>query len=153
MTIVFKGYVPALPPSVNAMYVHTRRGPVQSKALKQFKVKAKLALAEQIPLTYAGVDPGQAYKLTLIVHLPALENKGWPKSAKTRYKRRDVSNLIKVMEDVLSDSLGIDDANFVRVVAEKVQDVIGDCSGGITILLEEHRDPFGEQRVDPYGAT
>ena len=138
MTVLFKGYVSRLPPSTNRMYVHTRRGPVQSKEAKQYKARTKLELAEQIKLTYTGPKDGVAYKLTMVFHLPVLENKGWPGKAKSRYKRRDVSNMIKVIEDVLSDSLGVDDSNFLRVDVEKVQAEQGVEDGGVSIQIEEY---------------
>jgi len=108
-----------LPPSVNKMYVYTARGPRPSNAMRKFRAKAAMELLSQISFGMAPLDPDKPHKLSIEFFLPVLENKGWPKKAKTRFRRRDVSNLIKVVEDLISHALGIDDSCFIEVFATK----------------------------------
>tara|TARA_Y100000310_G_scaffold315809_2_gene366809 strand:- start:2305 stop:2724 length:420 start_codon:yes stop_codon:yes gene_type:complete len=130
---VFEAEIPLLPPSVNKMYVYTRRGPRPSSSMNKFKAKASTELAKQIPFNDKPLKQNTPYKLCLYFHLPALLNKGWPKKAKTKYKRRDVSNLIKVIEDLLSWCLGIDDSCFLEVSVRKLD---GSISGFIGVKIE-----------------
>ena len=126
---VFKAEISLLPPSVNRMYVYTTRGPRPSSDMKKFKAKASTQLAKQIPFNAKPLDQNTPYELRMEFHMPALENKGWPKKAKTKYKRRDVSNLIKVVEDLLSWCLGIDDSCFLKVSVQKVDGSISEFIG------------------------
>ncbi|MAP23266.1 MAG: hypothetical protein CL582_20255 [Alteromonadaceae bacterium] len=132
---VFKAEIPLLPPSVNRMYVYTRQGPRPSSDMKKFKAKASTALTKQISFTDKPLKKNTPYKLYLDFHLQKLLNKGWPKKAKTKFKKRDVSNLIKVVEDLLSWCLGIDDSCFLEVSVRKLD---GSVSGFIGVKIEVH---------------
>ena len=116
---LFKAELTLLPPSVNKMYIYTTRGPRPSSEMKKFKAKASMEIARQVNFEAQPLDPNKAYRLTIEYFLPSLFNKGWPKKAKTKYKRRDVSNLVKVLEDVLSECLGIDDSCFTEQSIKK----------------------------------
>jgi len=87
--------------------------------MKKFKAKASAQLAKQIDFNAKPLDQNSPYELHLDFYLPALVNKGWPKKAKTKYKRKDVSNLVKVIEDLLSNCLGVDDSCFLKLTLEK----------------------------------
>ena len=116
--LVFSAELTKLPPSSNKMYVYTKHGPVASKAAKVFKNSARVELIRQLFLEGFTVESNLPYRLELDFYLPKLQNKGWPK-CKTRYVRKDVSNLIKVTEDLVADCLGIDDSCFIEVLAAK----------------------------------
>jgi Holliday junction resolvase RusA-like endonuclease len=88
--------------------------------MKKFKAKASAELAKQILWDDPPLDQNTPYALRLEFYLPSLFNKGWPKKAKTKYKRKDVSNLIKIVEDLLSWCLGIDDSCFLEVSVQKL---------------------------------
>lgn len=45
-----------------------------------------------------------------------VENRTWPKSAKTKFARWDVLNLDKVLIDVVFKYLGLDDSQIVRAL-------------------------------------
>lgn len=110
------------PPSANKMYTHTAYGPRKSDAMEKFLAQAHLSLGKQLMLSKfyaAGADI--PYRLRLRFVFTTLYNAGWPKKAKTLYKKRDVSNLIKVLEDVVAKTTGIDDCNFLEIVASKEQ--------------------------------
>lgn len=116
----FKARIELLPPSVNRMYVYTTRGPRPSGEMKKFKAKAASQIAKQVLFDRPPLSSEKPYRLVIDFYLPALYNSGWPKKAKTRFKRRDVSNLIKVVEDVVSACLGIDDSCFTEVHVRKL---------------------------------
>lgn len=116
---VFQAEIGLLPPSVNKMYVYTTRGPRPSGEMKKFKAKASTQLAKQIDFNAKPLDQNTPYEVFLDFYLPALVNKGWPGKAKTKYKRKDVSNLVKVVEDLLSNCLGVDDSCFLKMTIEK----------------------------------
>jgi Holliday junction resolvase RusA-like endonuclease len=98
-----------LPPSANKIYVRIGRGTILSKEAKTFKAKAKMELLQQWAFEEE-LDPNQPYVLSLTFYLPKLENAGWPSKAKTRFARRDVTNLIKLLEDIKVQTTGVDDS-------------------------------------------
>ncbi len=51
---------------------------------------------------------------------PNLFNAGWPKKAKTRYKKFDVTNRVKLFEDALFDASGVDDSQVQSITADKI---------------------------------
>jgi len=130
---VFEAKITVLPPSVNKMYVYTKWGPRPSSAMKKFKAKAMAELVKQVPFDSEPLDKNLPYRLSLEFYLPALINKGWPGKAKTRYKRRDVSNLVKVVEDVLAQCLGVDDSCFLE---EELKKLDGGIHGFVGIKIK-----------------
>jgi len=133
---VFEAKITTLPPSVNKMYVHTKWGPRPSAAMKKFKAKAAAELIKQISFDMEPLDKNSPYRLSLEFYLPALVNKSWPGKAKTKYKRRDVSNLVKVVEDVLSRCLGIDDSCFLE---EELKKLDGGACGFVGIEIKIYK--------------
>jgi len=124
-----------VPPTTNKLY-QTRRG--GQKALttvaKAYKnhvstvVKDNLAKVSRLP-----VDKERVYLFWLTVYFEQLENPGWFKKfvrgknkgerkAKDRYKRLDVDNRVKFVQDCVAKSLGIDDCQIFRSVQEKMED-------------------------------
>lgn len=132
--------VPAVPVSINASYatnvirlkkpVRTKTGKLkthtsirhQSKALDDFK---KLFDKQSICI-YDGptkttlkdfLHEIQSKKLCLIVQVYFKKERLFTKDG--RIKKLDISNRIKSCEDCLCNSIGIDDSQIFRVVAEK----------------------------------
>jgi Holliday junction resolvase RusA-like endonuclease len=128
------GIVTALPPSVNDLYVRTPWGMAYSKATKQFMTAAKVELIKQW-MFEEKLDPNAPHWLALIFYLPKVQNLGWPDKAKTRYKRVDVSNYVKILEDVIASVLGVDDSSTMQMLLFKeespenprVEIFLGDC--------------------------
>jgi len=59
-------------------------------------------------------------RLTVDLYFSAVENKGWSTGkAKTRYKRIDVSNRAKLLEDALFSGVGIDDSLIFELIMRK----------------------------------
>lgn len=109
------GFVSTLPPSVNAMYVYTTRGPRPSGAMKKFKAAAGAEILKQLDFNAEPLIPNTPYELRLEFYMPSMYNKGYPGKAKTKFKRKDVTNLVKIFEDLLCEVYGIDDSVFVDV--------------------------------------
>jgi Holliday junction resolvase RusA-like endonuclease len=112
-------WIPALPPSENRVRVHRRQGgQVYSKEARDYQT----VFAEIIRTNYlidvarfvAGHTDTSVYSVSMIFHFETLVNAGWEsKKAKTRYKKMDVGNRRKLIEDCLSSALGvIDDSLF-----------------------------------------
>ena len=87
--------------------------------MKKFKAAAGNEILKQLDFNEDPLKKDAPYKLHLDFFMPALYNKGWPDKAKTRFKRRDVTNLVKVFEDVICEVYGIDDCQFTQVVLRK----------------------------------
>lgn len=116
---VFQASLSVLPPSANKMYVKTRNGLIASKEMKVFLNQAGVELMRQIPLDFRRPDQNQPHRLVLDLFLPTLYNAGYPKTTENRFRRRDASNLVKVVEDLTARTLGIDDSCFVSVLVNK----------------------------------
>lgn len=117
--VVFRARLTCLPPSANKMYTKTRNGLVASKEMKVFLHQAGMELLKQIPLTFCTPDQRQPHRMVLDLYLPTLYNSGFPKSTTNRFRKRDASNLVKVVEDLTAKTLGIDDSCFVSVQVNK----------------------------------
>ena len=111
------------PPSVNRAYATTRGGrrllTAEGKLYKQ-------SIRDVIGQRYSGVTPelsrlGEVPLALTIKLYTRVENKGWSEGkAKNRYKRVDVSNRVKLLEDALFEALGVDDSLVFRLVVEKI---------------------------------
>lgn len=125
---------PFFPPSVNNAYftkiARPKNNPsgksvptrVLSNEGKKFKRTFKTWLAREHPhaLEFFSSPTGE-YSILVVLHFKGLYNTGWPKNAKTRHKKLDASNYIKVLEDALVDACGHDDSQHVCVTMMKAE--------------------------------
>lgn len=132
--------VPLLPPSENRIRVHRwQGGQVYSKEAKEFKRGFTDYVREHyfvdLQQFALGHTPQAAYSLDIIFSFDTpLYNKGWIKNAaKTLYKRVDVGNRRKLLEDCLVETIGIDDSLFFEMHLRKVTGF----EAGVTMLIEE----------------
>jgi Holliday junction resolvase RusA-like endonuclease len=116
--MVFAGH----PPSVNAAYFTKGHLRILTPKGKAYKMDVKNTIATQ----YAAFLPSFTTEemLTAVYILEYADKdellcKGYPKTAKTKYKRVDVSNRIKLLEDAIVEATGIDDSQNFTVVAHK----------------------------------
>lgn len=116
-----------MPPSTNALYVK-RRGTGGQLALsvvaKQYRQHVKNKIVENIvALSVLPIGMERIYSFDLTMYLTKVENPGWferyakgpnkgERKAKTRYKRIDVDNRQKFVQDCVAKSLGFDDCQF-----------------------------------------
>lgn len=117
---VLEGEIPECPPGSNHLYsqAHDRR--FMTTEGKRFKNKGREALAEQWRFA-PPLHQGTPYELTLRFYLPTILNStfGFPGGAASRFKKIDVSGLVKITEDLVVDLTGVDDSHNLRVVLEK----------------------------------
>lgn len=119
-------WIPFLPPSENRIRVHRRQGgQVYSKEAKDFKrlFLDHVRTEYLIDLNSFSMAHGEKdlYELEMHFTFETVINKGWAKNkAKTLYKRFDVGNRRKLLEDCLVEALGnIDDCLFFKLTLTK----------------------------------
>jgi Holliday junction resolvase RusA-like endonuclease len=134
-----KVWIDRLPPSSNKIYVSVPgKGRFLSPQASAFKVYAMRTIQQQGRVAFLGMKQNVPYELRLIVFFDQVE---YLKSAKgTRYKRIDLSNQVKLIEDTVAAATGIDDSHNFRMVLEKHCDP--DHPGMYVTLL-----PISEDRV------
>lgn len=116
--------LPYLPISSNDAYMtikkrgHTLR--VLTKEGRKFQKEAKAHLSTTFPMELARLIPNCPYAMYMRLHMPDLENKTWPEVAKNRYKTRDATNRVKLMEDVIAEVSAVDDSNYMMTIPHKV---------------------------------
>lgn len=111
-----------MPISVNKAYVTIRGRRALSKEGKIYKSAVTTGVAKQLSLCSDFTDlinDQTALKLEITLYLERTENKGYPNKTKTRYKRVDVSNRVKLLEDALFDALGVDDSIVFSLIVTK----------------------------------
>ena len=112
-----------LPPSVNRAYATTRSGRrLLTSEGKLYKQSVRDIIGQRYSvvtpeLTHLGQKP-----LSLSVKIyTRVENKGWSDGkVKNRYKRVDISNRVKLLEDALFEALGVDDCLVFKLTVEKI---------------------------------
>ena len=123
--------VPFIPPTSNKIYVTNWRQKTRflSKEAKAFKTKfSEEVVAKYLPwlsqMEDAASNPDVRYSVEAWLFLDrwSIENKGWfseKRTAKTRYKKMDTGNRLKLLNDCVSNALGVDDSHFFDVVGRK----------------------------------
>lgn len=118
--LVLDKHVPYVPPSLNRAYQIVRIGSrhtlSKTKALKEF-----VSSADKVACDWSNVkdNPTDAYLLRIDFTFKALTCKGWPKKAKSFWRRIDTSNRIKHAEDLVSKHVGVDDSKNVMLFITK----------------------------------
>lgn len=124
-----------LPPSVNDAYTHFRGRLIHTALARAFLARVSTLCSEAVlGLASRGVDLPRVFDPDVPVvclydfYVTKLENATWvpeaertekTKSAKTRFARIDVSNMVKLLEDSVLAGLGIDDSRVLRSQLEK----------------------------------
>lgn len=113
--------LPFLPPSSNHMYITTRGGGrALSPAGRAWKVSTAAYLGQHYGLSLPTYDRNKSYIAIVTLYLPILtESYGKKGGAKNRHKKVDTANRWKILADVLSPFLGIDDSQFTTEVLMK----------------------------------
>lgn len=112
--------LPFLPPSSNHIYVTRRggKGRFLSKEAETFKRQAISHIQSHCLAKITRLDREALYRVWYAFYFPLEEllNKTFggdeKGSAKTRYKRMDVENRLKLVADALATAIGIDDCQF-----------------------------------------
>lgn len=112
-----------LPPSANNAYFNLPKGGrVLSKAGRKYIAETKDLLARKYMKELTFFKKDVPYLVFFRFYLAAVQNSGWATGkAESRYKRIDVTNRVKLLEDCLKEVAGIDDSQHMRVVLDKQQ--------------------------------
>ena len=119
------------PPSINNVYFNKikrtkggKRVPIRVLTSEGRKYKREfqswLAKEHTDVLKFFSSPHGE-YELIVAFYFKDLYNKGWPKQAKSRHKKFDVSNYLKVAEDSIVEACGHDDSQHLNVGVLKNQ--------------------------------
>ena len=115
-----------LPVSVNSLYFVKYNRMILTKAGREFKTRFIQSAGGSSKARLLQFTAGPSAKYTLVlsfhIHEKRLVNKsyGLKKSTKYKYKKFDTSNLIKCVEDAVSELLGIPDQNNFSLLLKKV---------------------------------
>lgn len=136
-------WYPVMPPSSNRLYFKGTRLTEEARAYKeQFKMYVQqnygallaqlpepnhmVTDAQGMPKAVSTKDPNMVFVLRLVFYLNCL-NETWnrmdlPKSRRStfRFKKVDLSNRVKLLEDCFRDAVGIDDALTFESTQRKV---------------------------------
>lgn len=134
---------PVIPPTSNKLYF---RGTMLTAVAREYAESFSQFAMQRFGSEILEMDTSALYALHLRFFMHGLENQSWnnPKvapsrRAKTRYKRIDLSNRIKLLEDCIRDALDIDDSQTFAASQEKHQ-IPSDQPERVEIII---------QRVDP----
>jgi Holliday junction resolvase RusA-like endonuclease len=113
-------WIPFLPPSSNNIYIkRPAGGRMLSQKARTFKVRAMQTLQKEARVAFLNLKDNVPYELKLSVFFETVENKGYPGAAKTKYKRIDIGNRLKLIEDTVAEALDLDDCHNFRITLEK----------------------------------
>lgn len=150
-----------LPPSTNNLYQRRRGGQMAlTDAAQRLRIRVKQAVVDRLGQVMSfPTDPELIYRFDMIAYFESLENPGWfeqygrdtfgrsgeskhhkgERKAKTRYKRIDVDNRIKFLQDCVSKAIGIpDDSQIFVGHQEKREDP---CNPRVEITVSVEQDP------------
>lgn len=115
-----------LPPTSNKIYF---RGTILSTAAREYAERFAHYMARNHLHIINQMDPLAIYEISLDFYFESVINPTWEnpkvkpsKRAKDRYKRFDLSNRIKLLEDCVKDAIGIDDSHTFEMHQRKMHD-------------------------------
>lgn len=109
-----------LPPSMNHAYTNNGfGGRTLAAGGRKFKNEVKVAIARSHTLELAKFEPNKPLVVLARFYFKTITNKGWPTKAKSRYKRVDATNRVKLLEDCLAEVLGVDDSCNMAFIPDK----------------------------------
>lgn len=119
--LLLRGVIGGVPPSSNHLYSGQQRRFI-TKVGRAYKNNARSELAQQW-INEQQPSGDDAHMLILRFFLPAVLNGTYGKKggASSRFKRIDLSGLIKIVEDVVVEVTGADDASNLALVPMKLQ--------------------------------
>jgi Holliday junction resolvase RusA-like endonuclease len=119
-----------LPPSSNKIYHIGKYGqPVLKKEARTYAERFAHFMAVNHGHEFTQLNPVGVYELTLHFYLETAVNESWnnpkvtpSKRAESRYKKMDLSNRIKLIEDCVRDAIAIDDSHTFESHQKKAHD-------------------------------
>jgi Holliday junction resolvase RusA-like endonuclease len=126
MSKLLKIVYPVLPPSSNKIYF---RGTILRQEARNYAENFAKYAAQNHLHEISLLNPQGVYALHLKFFFDSLVNETWnnhtlapSRRAKSRYKRIDLTNRIKLLEDCVRDAIDIDDSQTFAASQEKHQD-------------------------------
>lgn len=107
-----------IPVSVNKLYTVVGGRNILSREGRAYKNRLRMEMAKQL-LRYKPLGRNTPLSITYEFFFSTVLNKGYPSKAKTRFRRLDASNRVKVLEDVVCEVLDIDDSQVVHMEVSK----------------------------------
>ena len=107
---------------------------ILSKEAKVFRERLQQRMVDELPnLVHFPTGPDIIYRFDTILYFQSLENAGWhstytkgknkgKRKAASRYKKIDVDNRVKFLQDSVMASLGADDSHVFVGYQEKHED-------------------------------
>jgi Holliday junction resolvase RusA-like endonuclease len=141
-----------MPPSINSLYTRARNGMVVVTGEgRAFEVQVKNEVAKQIH-NLGTFNDEDVYGIDIILYFESLVNKGWfefykrgPKKGQrksnSKWKRVDVDNRIKFLQDCVAAAVGMrDDSQIFEGHQRKVE---GETGAWVKIYKVSQRDFLG----------
>jgi len=115
--------LPTVPPSANHAYANIRgtNKRVLSKDGRAYKTTTTAHIAQKYMREMKFFRKDQPYFMLVRFWFLQIYNSGWPKTAENRYKKLDVGNRLKLLEDALKEAAGIDDSQNLTLILQKYQ--------------------------------
>ena len=114
---------PELPPSSNHIYFN---GNQLTKQAREYAERFSHFMVLNHGHELSDFNPEAVFVVVLHFHFETLVNEGWLKRdksgerrAKSRYKKMDLSNRVKLVEDCVRDAIDIDDSHTLAIMMEK----------------------------------
>jgi hypothetical protein len=122
-----KFVIPGMPPSSNNAWFNLPKGGRTLKpAGKKYKNEIQTLIGQKYSKELMTFKKHEPYLVFFRVHVEALENATWgaaKNGAENRYKKNDATNRIKILEDIIAEVTGVDDASTMTFLIQKVQAV------------------------------
>jgi len=133
--------LPFLPPTTNHAYSTNKFGGRRlSSEGKEFKNETKVLIARKYTTALRAVHKDMPLVILAKFYFETIVNETWPGKAKNRYKKLDVTNRIKLLEDALAEALGVDDSCTLSFIPDKC---VGDSERTVLYIwsVEEEECP------------
>ena len=119
-----------LPPSDNDIYttIILRKGKKMiprrqlTTEARAYKTKVKQEVAGLFLTSTVEFQKNVQYTCLIRVFFAKVYNLGWPKKAKTRYKKEDAQDRIKLATDAVSEAIDVDDSHHFLTIISKDED-------------------------------
>lgn len=114
--------LPYIPPSVNKAYFQRGRIRALSSEGLRFKREATADLSRNFSQELASLDWERSdvgFGVAYVFCAPTYVNKGYGTTTRTKYKKWDATNRVKLLEDVLVTVSGADDSRFLTTLIHK----------------------------------
>lgn len=104
-----------MPPTDNDLYVPIKKGGKSvglrlSNVARAYKIQVAEVMADAALLNPDfKVEVDVEYAINLVVYFKSAYSKGWPKKARSRFRKIDTHNRLKLVIDSVMSSMGLDD--------------------------------------------